>query len=55
MNGASILSTAPCQARLQKGEDKFTVSGYAPFAYDVNEAARLWRDSLKLVGLPDDE
>lgn len=38
-----------------EGEDKFTVSGYAPFAYDVNEAARLWRDSLKLVGLPDDE
>lgn len=38
-----------------EGEDKFTVSGYSPFAYDVKEATRLWSDSLKLVGLPDDE
>lgn len=38
-----------------EGEDKFTAAGYAPHAYDVDEAKRLWRDSLKLVGLPDEE
>lgn len=29
-------------------------SGYVPWIYDKEDAARLWRDSLKLVGLSDD-
>ncbi|KAH7091248.1 WW domain-containing oxidoreductase [Paraphoma chrysanthemicola] len=35
-----------------EGDDKFTTSGYAPYAYEVESAKRLWNDSLKLVGLP---
>tara|TARA_R110002060_G_scaffold48664_2_gene59617 strand:- start:418 stop:918 length:501 start_codon:yes stop_codon:yes gene_type:complete len=34
-----------------EGEDKFTALGYAPWAYDMNKAERLWSDSLKLVGV----
>lgn len=34
-----------------EGEDKFTTSGYAPWAYDRTLAERLWEDSLVLVGL----
>ncbi|KAJ4135437.1 hypothetical protein BFJ70_g14956 [Fusarium oxysporum] len=37
------------------GEDKMITPTYAPYAYDVEKAARLWKDSLKLVGLEDDE
>ncbi|KAH6639885.1 WW domain-containing oxidoreductase [Boeremia exigua] len=37
------------------GEDKVTTLGYAPWAYDVDEAKRLWKDSLVLVGLPAEE
>lgn len=28
--------------------------GYAPHAYDAEEEARLWKDSLKIVGIQDD-
>ncbi|KAH7010944.1 WW domain-containing oxidoreductase [Macrophomina phaseolina] len=38
-----------------EGDDKFSSPGYAPYAYDVEKAKRLWSDSLKLVGLPDEE
>ncbi|GFF30952.1 WW domain-containing oxidoreductase [Aspergillus udagawae] len=38
-----------------EGDDKFTAPGYAPYAYDVERAKRLWSDSLKLVGLQDEE
>ncbi|KAG4273237.1 hypothetical protein FPRO04_09843 [Fusarium proliferatum] len=37
------------------GDDKMIGPGYAPHAYDVEKAARLWKDSLKLVGLKDEE
>ncbi|KAF6830881.1 WW domain-containing oxidoreductase [Colletotrichum plurivorum] len=39
----------------EEGDDKFTALGYAPWAYDVKKAARLWRDSLEMVGLPAEE
>lgn len=29
----------------------FSTTGYAPFAYDVEREDRLWKDSLRLVGL----
>ncbi|KAF9874097.1 short-chain dehydrogenase [Colletotrichum karsti] len=38
-----------------EGDDKFTAPGYSPFAYDIEQAKRLWTDSLKIVGLPDEE
>jgi NAD(P)-dependent dehydrogenase (short-subunit alcohol dehydrogenase family) len=38
-----------------EGSDKFTGAGYAPWAYDVDEAKRLWKDSLKMFGLPNEE
>lgn len=34
--------------------DKITMEGYAAHAYNPEGEARLWRDSLKMVGLPDD-
>lgn len=34
--------------------DSVTVEGYAAHAYNPEGEARLWRDSLKMVGLPDD-
>ena len=37
------------------GEDKMTTPTYAAHAYDVEDAGRLWTDSLKLVGLEDEE
>ncbi|KAL1796124.1 hypothetical protein ACET3X_006348 [Alternaria dauci] len=39
----------------KEGDDKYTSKGYAPWAYDVEKAQRLWKDSLKIVGLPEDE
>ncbi|KAG4443190.1 hypothetical protein IFR05_001332 [Cadophora sp. M221] len=38
-----------------EGDDKFTSPGYAPWAYDVEKAKKLWSDSLKIVGLLDKE
>ena len=32
-----------------------TDEGYAPYAYDAGKEGRLWKDSLKMVGLKDDE
>lgn len=36
-------------------DDAFTSSGFAQHAYDEEKAARLWEDSLVLVGLPGKE
>ncbi|KAM9874515.1 short-chain dehydrogenase [Verticillium dahliae] len=38
-----------------EGEDKLTSKGYAPWAFDFEKALRLWRDSLRLVGLPEED
>ncbi|KAF5702960.1 reductase [Fusarium globosum] len=37
------------------GDDGMIGPGYARHAYDVDKAARLWKDSLTLVGLEDEE
>ncbi|KAK1470909.1 WW domain-containing oxidoreductase [Colletotrichum tamarilloi] len=37
-----------------EGDDKFLALGYAPYAYDIEKAKRLWSHSLKIVGLPDE-
>ena len=37
------------------GDDLTTSPGYSPWAYDVEKAKQLWSDSLKIVGLPDEE
>lgn len=29
--------------------------GYAPWAYDEEKAKQLWKDSLKMVGIADDQ
>ncbi|KAM0198499.1 hypothetical protein ACHAPI_004023 [Fusarium lateritium] len=36
------------------GEDKMTTPTYAAYAYDAEKEGKLWRDSLKLVGLNDE-
>ncbi|KAM0603158.1 hypothetical protein ACHAP1_006973 [Verticillium nonalfalfae] len=38
-----------------EGEDRLTSKGYAPWAFDLEKALRLWRDSLRLVGLPEED
>ncbi|EEY21204.1 retinol dehydrogenase [Verticillium alfalfae VaMs.102] len=38
-----------------EGEDRLTSRGYAPWAFDLEKASRLWRDSLRLVGLPEED
>ncbi|KAL1856963.1 hypothetical protein Daus18300_010523 [Diaporthe australafricana] len=52
--GKYIVDCAVAEPYVE-GADKFTAAGYAPYAYDAEEAKRLWRDSLKLVGLPDEK
>jgi NAD(P)-dependent dehydrogenase (short-subunit alcohol dehydrogenase family) len=37
------------------GEDKITTPTYASYAYDAEKEGRLWRDSIKLVGLTDEQ
>ncbi|KAH6976513.1 hypothetical protein BKA56DRAFT_524060 [Ilyonectria sp. MPI-CAGE-AT-0026] len=37
------------------GEDKMITPTYAAHAYDAEKEGRLWRDSLKLVGLEDEQ
>ncbi|KAF4345882.1 hypothetical protein FBEOM_173 [Fusarium beomiforme] len=36
-------------------ENKFVANTYASWAYDSEKAGRLWRDSLKLVGLEEEQ
>ncbi|CEI62835.1 hypothetical protein FVEN_g591 [Fusarium venenatum] len=37
------------------GEDKLITSTYAAYAYDAEREGRLWRDSLKLVGVDEEQ
>ncbi|KAH7400233.1 WW domain-containing oxidoreductase [Cadophora sp. MPI-SDFR-AT-0126] len=53
--GGKYLIDCAVAGPCTEGENKFTASGYAPYAYDVEKATRLWSDSLKLVGIPDEE
>ncbi|KAJ4188310.1 hypothetical protein NW767_011972 [Fusarium falciforme] len=53
--GGKYLANCAIAEPHAEGDDKFTSSGYAPHAYNVEKAKRLWSDSLKLVGLPDEE
>lgn len=53
-DGGRYLTDCAVAEPCAEGEDKFSAVGYAPHAYDVEEAKRLWRDSLKIVGLPDE-
>ncbi|WAO93487.1 Short-chain dehydrogenase/reductase SDR [Fusarium falciforme] len=53
--GGKYLVNCAVAEPYAEGDDKFSAPGYAPYAYDVEEAKRLWSDSLKLVGLPDEE
>ncbi|KAJ4322458.1 hypothetical protein N0V84_004814 [Fusarium piperis] len=54
-NGGKYLAECAVAEPYVEGDDKFTTPGYAPHAYDVEQAKRLWSDSLKIVGLPDEE
>ncbi|KAJ3455264.1 hypothetical protein MRS44_013864 [Fusarium solani] len=53
--GGKYLADCAIAKPYAEGDDKLSASGYAPHAYDVEKAKRLWSDSLKLVGLPDEE
>ncbi|KAL6229029.1 hypothetical protein BDW75DRAFT_235507 [Aspergillus navahoensis] len=53
--GGKYLANCAVAEPYTEGDDKFTTPGYAPHAYDVDKAKRLWSDSLKLVGLPGEE
>ncbi|GKT92650.1 WW domain-containing oxidoreductase [Colletotrichum tofieldiae] len=53
--GGKYLANCTVAEPFVEGDDKFSASGYAPHAYDTEKAKRLWSDSLKLVGLPDEE
>lgn len=53
--GGKFLSDVSVPGPFQEGSDPITGHGYAPWAYDEAEARRLWKDSLKLVGLPTEE
>jgi len=53
--GGKYLVDCAVAEPYKEGDDKYTALGYAPHAYDVEKAERLWNDSLKLVGLPSDK
>ncbi|KAH7115404.1 WW domain-containing oxidoreductase [Dactylonectria estremocensis] len=53
--GGKYLINCTVAEPYTEGDDKFIASGYAPYAYDVEKARRLWSDSLKLVGIRDEE
>ncbi|KAM0287398.1 hypothetical protein ACHAQH_000348 [Verticillium albo-atrum] len=52
--GKYLVNCAVAQPYVE-GDDKTIAPGYAPYAYDEEKAKRLWSDSLKIVGLPDEE
>ncbi|WQF89852.1 Putative short-chain dehydrogenase/reductase SDR, NAD(P)-binding domain superfamily [Colletotrichum destructivum] len=54
-DGGKYLVNCAVAEPYTEGDDKFSALGYAPYAYDVEKARRLWSDSLKIVGLPDEE
>jgi NAD(P)-dependent dehydrogenase (short-subunit alcohol dehydrogenase family) len=39
----------------EEGEESYSLPTYAPWAYDEEKSARLWRDSLDIVGVEDSE
>ncbi|KAK6218386.1 WW domain-containing oxidoreductase [Colletotrichum tabaci] len=53
--GGKYLVNCAVAEPYAEGDDKFSALGYAPHAYDVEKARRLWSDSLKIVGFPDEE
>ncbi len=55
--GGKYLSDCVEQAAFQHPEDPMFVGddGYAEWAYDEEAAKRLWKDSLKMVGVEDDQ
>lgn len=52
--GKYLVNCAVAEPYLE-GDDKFSATGYAPHAYEEEKAKKLWADSLKLVGLQDEE
>lgn len=52
--GGKYLVDCAVARPYEEGEDKFTSPGYAPWVYDEDLADRLWKDSLRLVGLSDE-
>ncbi|RGP60879.1 ww domain-containing oxidoreductase [Fusarium sporotrichioides] len=52
--GGLYLSECSVAKPHEEGKDKISSSGYAPHAYDVEAAKKLWNDSLKLVGLAEE-
>ncbi|KAJ0168194.1 WW domain-containing oxidoreductase [Colletotrichum tanaceti] len=54
-DGGKYLVDCAVAEPYAEGDDRFSAPGYAPHAYDVEKAKRLWSDSLKIVGLPDEE
>ncbi|KAJ8116159.1 hypothetical protein OPT61_g2353 [Boeremia exigua] len=54
-DGGKYLSNCAVAEPFKEGDSKLASIGYAPWAYNVEEAKRLWTDSLKLVGLPAEE
>ena len=55
--GGKYLSDCEEQAPFAHAEDPMFVGddGYAPWAYDEEKAKKLWSDSLKMVGMVDDQ
>ncbi|KAE8159301.1 hypothetical protein BDV40DRAFT_242875 [Aspergillus tamarii] len=53
--GGKYLINCTVAEAYAEGDDRFTTPGYAPHAYNVQKAKRLWSDSLRLVGLPGED
>ena len=53
--GGKYLADCAAAEPSSGGEDKMTTPTYAAHAYDAEREGRLWRDSLKLVGLEDEQ
>ncbi|KAF4310124.1 Short-chain dehydrogenase/reductase SDR [Botryosphaeria dothidea] len=54
--GGRFLADCVEQGPLREGDDVMSLrnSGHAAWAYDEEKEARLWKESLKMVGLQDD-
>ncbi|OAL45719.1 WW domain-containing oxidoreductase [Pyrenochaeta sp. DS3sAY3a] len=52
--GGKYLADCTVAEPYVEGENKIVAPGYSPHAYEVAPAKRLWSDSLKLVGLPEE-
>ncbi|POS77175.1 alcohol dehydrogenase [Diaporthe helianthi] len=53
--GGKYLDNCAVATPAAEGEQSVSAATYAPWAYDEDKAARLWKDSLKIVGLEDTE